>query len=206
MTTEEIVKAIEKATNGTFIPPCHSSTLMGGGPDEYDEEGRLVTVDSNYKHGVINICGTSYSVTRVGWDVFIWKPEYQNASYTWVWKENRDEYLLSHFNIMPDYVKVYKEKKEARLLQRKKDFVEKGNRICFLIGTETTSTYIFAYEGELAVVELGKSDKYGNTEHKWENVKNFQYFMEHQFIFLLRGLHNDLGIDVPKKYKNSLIW
>ena len=36
MTTEEIVKAIEKATNGTFMPVHHSSTLMGGGPDEYD--------------------------------------------------------------------------------------------------------------------------------------------------------------------------
>lgn len=116
MTTEDIVKAIEKATNGTFIPPRHTSTLMGGGPDEYDEEGRLVSVNPNYKHGTINICGTEYPVTRVRWNVFIWKPEYPDADYTWCWKEDRDDYLLTHFSIKPDYVQAYEDKKAAALL------------------------------------------------------------------------------------------
>ena len=115
MTAEEIVKAIEKATNGTFMPVHHSSTLMGSGPDEYDEEGRLVSVDPNYKEGSINICGTTYKITKVGWDVYIWKPEYQkNARYTWCWKDDRDEYLLIHFSTKPDYVQAYEDKKAAK--------------------------------------------------------------------------------------------
>ena len=114
MTTEEIVKAIEKATNGTFVPDCHTSTLMGGGPNEYDEEGRLVSVDPNYKDGSINICGTIYNITKVRWHVYIWKPEYPNASYTWCWKDDRDKYLLTHFSTKPDYVQAYEDKKAAK--------------------------------------------------------------------------------------------
>ena len=114
LTTEEIVKAIGNATDGTYIPMGHISTLMGGF-DEYDEQGRLVSVDPNYKHGVINICGTDYAVTRVGWDVYIWKPEYASkSSYTWVWLDDREKYLLTTVDLMPDYVREYKEKQRQK--------------------------------------------------------------------------------------------
>ena len=207
MTTEEIVKAIEKATNGTFMPVHHSSTLMGGGPDEYDEEGRLVSVDPNYKDGSINICGTTYNITKVKWDVYIWKPEYQNACYTWCWKDDRDKYLLAHFSTKPDYVQTYEDKKAAKWEQYQKDFIEKGELICCLkCEPEGGTNYeLRAYDKKMAFVAFN-SIKFGNSDRTWEGTKFIHIMSEGQIVFLLRHLHNDLGIDVQKKYNNSVVW
>ena len=207
MTTEQIVKAIEKATNGTFMSDCHTSTLMGGGPDEYDEEGRLVSVDPNYKDGSINICGTTYKITKVGWDVYIWKPEYPNASYTWCWKDDRDEYLLTHFSTKPDYVQAYEDKKAAKWEQYQKDFIEKGELVCYLkCEPEGGTNYeLRAYDKRMAFVAF-KSIKYGNSDRTWEGTKFIDIMPAHQIVFLLRHLHDNLGIDVPKEYDNSIVW
>ena len=207
MTTEQIVKAIEKATNGTFMSDCHTSTLMGGGPDEYDEEGRLVSVDPNYKDGSINICGTTYKITKVGWDVYIWKPEYPNASYTWCWKDDRDEYLLTHFSTKPDYVQAYEDKKAAKWEQYQKDFIEKGELVCYLkCEPEGGTNYeLRAYDKRMAFVAFN-SIKYGNSDRTWEGTKFIHIMPAHQIVFLLRHLHDNLGIDVQKEYDNSVVW
>ena len=207
MTTEEIVKAIEKATNGTFMSDCHTSTLMGGGPNEYDEEGRLVSVDHNYKDGSINICGTTYNITKVGWHVYIWKPEYPNASYTWCWKDDRDKYLLTHFSTKPDYVQAYEDKKAAEREQYKRDFIEKGELVCYLKREPEggTNYELRSYDKRMAFVAFN-SIKYGNSDRTWEGTKFIHIMSEGQIVFLLRHLHNDLGIDVQKKYNNSVVW
>jgi hypothetical protein len=207
MTTEQIVKAIEKATNGTFMSDCHTSTLMGSGPDEYDEEGRLVSVDPNYKDGSINICGTTYKITKVGWDVYIWKPEYPNASYTWCWKDDRDEYLLTHFSTKPDYVQAYEDKKAAKWEQYQKDFIEKGELVCYLkCEPEGGTNYeLRAYDKRMAFVAFN-SIKYGNSDRTWEGTKFIHIMPAHQIVFLLRHLHDNLGIDVQKEYDNSVVW
>ena len=207
MTTKEIVKAIEKATNGTFMSNCHTSTLMGGGPDEYDEEGRLVSVNPNYKDGSINICGTTYKITKVGWDVYIWKPEYQDARYTWCWKDDRDKYLLTHFSTKPDYVQAYEDKKAAKWEQYKKDFIEKGELVCYLkCESEGGTNYeLWAYDKRMAFVAFN-SIKYGNSDRTWEGTKFIHIMPAHQIVFLLRHLHDDLGIGVQKEYDNSVVW
>jgi hypothetical protein len=207
MTTEEIVKAIDKATNGTFIPDRHTSTLMDGRPDVYDEEGRLVSVDPNYKDGSINICGTTYKITKVGWNVYIWKPEYPDACYTWCWKDDRDEYLLTHFSTKPDYVQAYEDKKAAKWEQYKKDFIEKGKHVCYLkCEPEGGTNYeLRTYDKKMAFVAFN-SIKYGNSDRTWEGTKFIDIMPPHQIIFLLRHLHDDLGIDVPKEYNNSIVW
>ena len=63
MESEKIVEAIRKATNGTFLPERHSSTLLGW-TKVYDEEGREVSVDPNTKEGRIQIMDKSYLITR----------------------------------------------------------------------------------------------------------------------------------------------
>lgn len=104
MTPKEIAKAIENATNGTFIGKYAEHTLLGW-MEVYDEQGRLVTTNPNYITSRINIAGTQYTVTKVGWMVYIWKPEYKDATYTWRWKEDRDKYVLYSIDTKPDYVK-----------------------------------------------------------------------------------------------------
>ena len=115
----EVVRAIGNATNGEYIAKNSFVTLMGGF-DEYDEKGRKVSVDPNYFSGSLNICGKTYPLVRVGWEVYIWKPEYPDATYTWVWREDRDRYLFAKISLMPDYVRRYKERKENEELEYKK--------------------------------------------------------------------------------------
>jgi hypothetical protein len=113
------VEAIGTATNGGYVAKNSSSTLMGG-IDVYDEKGRKVSVDPNYISGHINICGKTYPLVRVRWDVYIWKPEYPNATYTWVWKEDRDEYLFARINLEPDYVRRYWDRNAKEKIDYKK--------------------------------------------------------------------------------------
>jgi len=117
MTPEEVAKAIEKATHGTYVGDYAFRTLMGW-VNEYDEEGRLVTADPNYTTSSIIIEGKKYVVVKVGWIVYIFKPEYPDASYTWCWKDDLDNYLLIKLDTTPDYVKAYRERKKERLLKK----------------------------------------------------------------------------------------
>lgn len=107
----KLIEAIRTATNGTFIGSGGMSTLMGWF-DEYDEQGRLVTCDPNYKDSTVIIDGTTYRITRAGWYAYIWKPEYEKACYTWCWLPNRETYMISKVDLRPDYVKEWQEKKK----------------------------------------------------------------------------------------------
>lgn len=190
----EIVEAIGIATNGEYVAENYSTTLMGS-IDEYDEKGRKVSEDPNYKSGRINICGKTYPLVRVGWDVFIWKPEYPNATYTWVWKEDRDKYLFAKISLMPDYVRRYEERKENEILEYKKKFVKEGKLIYDFYyrhcedPKDDTVISLIEYEGRFAVVELQwlyeKELENGfkcrgsfPAERTWENVKGFRYLYE----------------------------
>ena len=109
----KLIETIRTATNGTFIGSGVISTLMGWF-DEYDEQGRLVTCDPNYKDSTVTIDGTTYRITRVGWYAYIWKPEYEKACYTWCWLPNRETYMISKVDLRPDYVKEWQEKKDKK--------------------------------------------------------------------------------------------
>jgi hypothetical protein len=105
MTTEEIVEAIRNASNGTFIGERCSSTLMGW-TNEYDELGRLVTCDPNYKDSIFTICGRDYHVTRKGWRVIIWKG---NEDYRHMMSRIKPvNQILAEIDLTPDYVKEYR--------------------------------------------------------------------------------------------------
>ena len=111
MTTEEIIIAIENATNKTFISGMASRTCMGW-EQEYDNKGRPLRADPNYTSSKIKIDGVTYALVRKGWKAYVFKPEYPDANYLWLWKENRDNYLLAEIDQTPAYVKEYYQKKE----------------------------------------------------------------------------------------------
>lgn len=106
--TNKIVEAIRTATKGEFICGPYTTTLMGH-IDQYDEQGRILTADPNYKDSSINICGEVYPLTRVGWWAYVWLPQ-SNARYTSCWSNFRDKRLLAEVDLRPDYVKEYEEK------------------------------------------------------------------------------------------------
>jgi hypothetical protein len=111
MDNEKIIEAIRKATNGEFVGDCCMSTLMGW-INQYDEQGRLLTADPNYRDSEVNINGATYKITRNGWYAYIWNPKYEKACYTWCWMPNRSEYLIGEVDLRPDYVKEWQEKQK----------------------------------------------------------------------------------------------
>lgn len=113
MDNEKIIEAIRTATNGTFIGSGCVSTLMGWF-DKYDDQGRILTADPNYKDSTVNIDGTTYRITRTGWYAYVWNPEYEKACYTWCWIPNRDEYLIGKVDLRPDYVKEWQEQQKSK--------------------------------------------------------------------------------------------
>ena len=213
MTKEEIVAAIGNATNGTYIPTNHTFTLMGG-IEEYDEQGRIVSVDPNYKHGTVNICGTEYAVTRVGWNVYIWKPEYAGkASYTWVWLDDRDNYLLDTLDLMPDYVREYKARKAEKELEYKKKFVKEGEVVVDLVHLDDSVYRIITFEQRFAQIQLKwiHEKEWINddgtkvvmhcsspAEQTWENILDFKYVMDTNLRYMKQKLEKYLP-DPPKK-------
>lgn len=110
--TEKIVEAIRTATNGEFLGVGGMSTLMGWFPN-YDELGRPLNCDPNYRDTTIMINGVTYPLTRCGWSAYIWLPD-SNASYTMVWSTMRDKFLLTKVDLRPDYVKEYEEERKAK--------------------------------------------------------------------------------------------
>ncbi len=203
-----VVEAIGTATNGEYIAKNYSTTLMGGF-DEYDEKGRKVSVDPNYKSGSINICGKTYPLVRVGWNVYIWKPEYPDATYTWVWKEDRDKYLFAKISLMPDYVRRYEERKANEELEYKKKFVKEGKLVCDFYHRhcedpkDDTVISLLEYEGRFAVIELRwiyerelengyKCHCSMHAEKTWENVKGFQYLRDHSIRYIQKSINEYL--------------
>jgi hypothetical protein len=200
----EVVEAIGVATSGEYVATNSLCTLMGG-TDVYDEKGRKVSVDPNYISGHINICGKTYPLTRKGWDVYIWKPEYPNATYTWTWKKDREKYLFAIINLEPDYVRRYWDRKANEELEYKKKFVKEGKLICDLYHRhcedpkDDTVISLLEYEGKFAVIELQwiyektlmngtKCQCSTHAEQTWENVKGFQYVYD----YTLKHIGNEI--------------
>ena len=201
----DVVVAIGIITNGEYVAKNYSTTMMYSG-DEYDEKGRKVSADPNYKSGKINVCGKTYPLVRKGWDVYIWKPEYQDATYTWTWKKDCDKYLFAKISLMPDYVRRYKERKENEILERNKKFVKEGRLVCNFYNRycedpkDDTVISLIEYEGRFAIIELQwlyeKELKNGlkvrgsfPAEQTWENIKGFRYIYEEDLKCMVENIN-----------------
>lgn len=115
MTKEEIIKAVDLATGGSYIGPgVGCCTCMGWIP-EYDAQGRCVSCDPNYHDSSITIEGETFHLTRCGWTAVIWDSKYPDASYGWMWKENFEQYAIAVIDLEPDYVKAYRKAKAQKL-------------------------------------------------------------------------------------------
>ena len=189
MIKEKVVEEIRKQTDGTFIVPNHTSTLMGY-VKKFDEQGREVTVDPNYKHGKINICGEDYFVTRYGWTAIVWKPERKDASYMWAFcldKKDIEERALAIVDVKPDYVLEYEKKEEEKLLKLEMDFAEKGYEVSTLLSCDDHITLMLAHEGQLAVAEFAVG-KNGKAIREWSSVKNIQVFTDFSADYMVAGI------------------
>lgn len=201
----DVVVAMGIITNGEYVAKNYSTTMMYSG-DEYDEKGRKVSADPNYKSGRINVCGKTYPLVRKGWDVYIWKPEYQDATYTWTWKKDCDKYLFAKISLMPDYVRRYKERKENERLERNKKFVKEGRLVCNFYNRycedpkDDTVISLIEYEGRFAIIELQwlyeKELKNGlkvrgsfPAEQTWENIKGFRYIYEEDLKCMVENIN-----------------
>ena len=201
----DVVVAMGIITNGEYVAKNYSTTMMYSG-DEYDEKGRKVSADPNYKSGRINVCGKTYPLVRKGWDVYIWKPEYQDATYTWTWKKDCDKYLFAKISLMPDYVRRYKERKENEKLERNKKFVKEGRLVCNFYNRycedpkDDTVISLIEYEGCFAIIELQwlyeKELKNGlkvrgsfPAEQTWENIKGFRYIYEEDLKCMVENIN-----------------
>ena len=201
----DVVVAIGIITNGEYVAKNYSTTMMYSG-DEYDEKGRKVSADPNYKSGKINVCGKTYPLVRKGWDVYIWKPEYQDATYTWTWKKDCDKYLFAKISLMPDYVRRYKERKENEILERNKKFVKEGRLVCNFYNRycedpkDDTVISLIEYEGRFAIIELQwlYEEELKNglkvrgsfpAEQTWENIKGFRYIYEEDLKCMVENIN-----------------
>ena len=103
LTAEEITEALRNITGGSFEMPG-ATTLIGRIP-QYDKQGRPLNTDPNYKDYSVNIEGTDYNVTKHGWHVYVWKPEFTQAQYTYLWAPDYMDHVMVHIDLTPDYLK-----------------------------------------------------------------------------------------------------
>lgn len=115
MEKEQIIEAIRNATNGAFINGSCLSTLMGW-QQKYDEQGRPLRADPNYKDSTITIADEIYPMTRHGWYAYIWKPN-SRGNYMFVVRRRDfdiNPYLIAKVDLRPDYAKEYEENKKKQ--------------------------------------------------------------------------------------------
>ena len=123
MTDNDIIEAISNATNGSFVSEYCESTCMGW-VNKYDDKGRLLTADLNYKTSYIYICENQYKVIRRGWFVWIIRPEYTNKiNYLSVYNAPKECFVGNDYiDLRPDYVKEYEENKLKDLKKSEVEF------------------------------------------------------------------------------------
>lgn len=109
MDKDKIIELLKSKTNN-FTTGFTSTTCMGW-VQEYDEEGRPLLYDPNYKDGSVTISGRDYYFTRHGWYVYIWKDK---GSYTMTWSDRCNDFLLTKLDLSPDYVKEFRRSKVPR--------------------------------------------------------------------------------------------
>lgn len=95
-----ILNTIAKLTNN-FQTGFQESTLMGW-IENYDEQGRLLTADPNYRVGHIFIKDIEYTFIRKGWLVKLY---IGRQSYTVAMSGKKTP--IETIDLKPDYVKEY---------------------------------------------------------------------------------------------------
>lgn len=90
---------LRKETND-FKSGYTESTLMGWTP-EFDDQGRPLNADPNYRSGKLNINNITYYYIRRRWEVRVWDVM---ATYMDFMKDD-DSYILK-VNLTPDYLKT----------------------------------------------------------------------------------------------------
>jgi hypothetical protein len=81
-----------------FTKKFDGQTLMGWTP-KYDEQGRPLNCDPNYKYGRVNIEDKTYGFVRKGWKVRIWEGE---VHYTAFMNDRQD--FIEEVDLTPDYI------------------------------------------------------------------------------------------------------
>lgn len=89
MTPENLVKAIERATDGTYVLNGYT-TAMHWVP-KFDELGRIITANPNITTSFINIDNKNYMIKKCGWNVAIY--------------EDDQSTLVTTVDLTPDYLK-----------------------------------------------------------------------------------------------------
>lgn len=100
---EQLIQALKNATNNfTEVGPCRP-TLLGQYPT-FDDQGRPLNTDPNYKTYSVNIAGIKYYIVQKGWIVNVYL---ENVSYM----TRETPYI--ELDITPDYVKEYYAKQKT---------------------------------------------------------------------------------------------
>lgn len=92
-----IDKLKEKTEN--FEKGFHSETLMGWWP-KFDDNGRPMNADPNYRTGSVDLCGKTYTFVRKAWKVKVWE---RKASYTEF--RNTEGDFIAEIDLTPHYLK-----------------------------------------------------------------------------------------------------
>lgn len=87
-----------KVITDNFTKGFDGQTLMGT-TINYDEQGRPLNYDSNYKYGSANIEGKTYGFVRKGWKVRIWN---ERVHYTAFLSDRQD--FIEEVDLTPDYI------------------------------------------------------------------------------------------------------
>jgi hypothetical protein len=93
-----ISEALKNITEN-FEKGFHSSTLMGW-QRNFDEQGRPLNANPNYRDGSATIEGKTYWFTRKGWKVRIWD---RLSRYTDFMSDKQD--FIEEVDLTPDYVR-----------------------------------------------------------------------------------------------------
>ncbi len=90
-----------KIITQNFEKGFSSSTLLGWQPN-FDEQGRPLNSNPNYRDGNTTIEGKTYWFTRKGWKVRIWD---RMARYTDFMSDKQD--FIEEVDLTPDYIKNF---------------------------------------------------------------------------------------------------
>jgi len=93
-----ISEALKKITNN-FENGFSGTTLMGW-HEIFDEQGRPLNADPNYRTGIATIEGKTYCFIRKGWKVRIWD---KMSSYTDFMSNKQD--FIEEVDLTPVYVR-----------------------------------------------------------------------------------------------------
>lgn len=108
---EKVIEALKKATDN-FNRGYFQVTLMGW-TQEYDEEGRPLRTNPNYRLGETKIAGTPYMYIRRDWIVKVYEPDFK-VHYLHFNSKEANKHLIAELDLEPQYVKDYYAKRTAQ--------------------------------------------------------------------------------------------